>query len=185
MRSRTKVITSLTWLFWLPLSIETRGDRANLTDYCLPPADAAINAIRLDAPRDSVLKWLGQPEESPASAAEGAILSYRTVHVEIGPNGRVVRILTTHPGSEMPNGVRVGQSLEEVLERLKAPDSLEELEEVTWSPLVCEDAGSFDREQLLPEVTFTWAPVAAPNNPARPLVQERRLAKIELALRHR
>jgi hypothetical protein len=67
---------------------------------------------------------------------------------------------------------------------MKAPDNLEELEEVTWSPLLCEEHPTTVNSPL-PEVTFTWAIVQEPNDQARWWVQARRLTKIELAFRER
>jgi hypothetical protein len=79
----------------------------------------------------------------------------------------------------MPSGVRVGQTIPEVTRRLRLPDDLEELEEVTWSPPVCDD-GPLEAVLGSLEVTFTWTPVPGPFDPVRPLAQIRRLSKIEM-----
>ena len=147
----------------------------NLAGYCLPATDAALNGVHLGISSDSVLRLLGPPGKTDSSTRT---LIYPTIQIQLDAGSHVIRLITSSRAVRMPSGVRVGQSPDEVLRRLKAPES-EELEEVTWAPLLCQDSAAPSSPAA--EATFTWSPVAEPNHPARPLVQERRLAKIELA----
>lgn len=153
-------------------------------DYCLRQSEAALNGVHLAMPHDSVVGLLGEPGsrttrrgEDDGGAYETLILAYPGLQVEVGREERVERMVATGRGARMPTGVRVGQRLEEVLRRLGAPES-EELEEVTWSPPLCED-GPLDPVSVT--IAFSWTPVQGPFETGRPLNQVTRLVQIELA----
>ena len=76
----------------------------------------------------------------------------------------------------MPAGVRVGQSQEQVANRLGVSPDIDEFEEVVWSPPVCGDGASAD-------VNFTWTPVAGRFEANHPLEMTLKLSRIEM-VRH-
>lgn len=171
---------------WFALFLVISSTRLQREPYCLPQAQAVLNGIGLDTADDSVLVRLGPPSRRntrPGRDDGGAYqvreLIYPHLQVELGRNGRVERLLTTSQGASTPAGIRIGQTMEAVTQRLGISYWMDEFEEVTWTPPLCDD-GPLDVVVGTAEVTFTWAPVPGPFDPKRPLEQERRLAKLEM-----
>lgn len=174
-------------MFWFALFLLLGDPGSRPAPYCLPQAQAAIGGIRLDTPVDSVLARLGRPmsRRTRVAADDGGDyttveLIYAHLRVDLGRDSQVERMVTTSAGTATPAGIRIGQTLTEVAQRLGISSWMDEFEEVTWTPPLCED-GPINTDAASLEVTFTWAPIPGPFDPKRPLEQERKLVKLEMS----
>jgi hypothetical protein len=153
--------------------------------YCLPQRFLVLAGIRLDTPEDSVSRLLGPAlrRSNSRSRDDGGeydivTLHYQEMEVELDRGGRVAVLRTTSRRAAMAGGVRVGQTMEEVTGRLRTPPDLEELEEITWAPPICDDGPLVAAGGTGATLTWTSAPGLFDVN--RPWSQKRSLARIEL-----
>lgn len=174
-------------MFWFALVLLFGDPGSHQAPYCLPQAQAALGGIRLDFPGDSVLARLGRPMDrrTRIAADDGGDytiveLIYGHLQVDLGRDSQVERMVTISAGTATPAGIRIGQTLTEVAQRLGISSWMDEFEEVTWTPPLCDD-GPLNTSAPSPEVTFTWAPIPGPFDAQRPLEQERKLVKLEMS----
>jgi hypothetical protein len=165
----------------------TRAPFAAPAPYCISQRYLGLAGVRLGMPEDSVRRILGSPHREARSeaAAEGGlhervILHFHHVEVELSRGRSVTRLIATGPRAMMPGGVRPGQTVEEVVGRLSAPEELEELDEVTWSPAVCQ-SGPMDSLAGSVTVSFTWVTGPGSFDVHRSRNQSRVLSRIELS----
>ncbi|HTS87267.1 MAG TPA: hypothetical protein VMG41_02150 [Gemmatimonadales bacterium] len=143
-------------------------------NYCLPQTEAALE-VPLGATRADLAKAFGAPLRHARRAGRDADgpyqitqLGYPHLDADIGRDDRIERLATGDSAVATPSGVRVGQSLPQMMPRLGLPASAT-LSSRTWSPEFCQ------RGPLIPghaHITFTFDSTAKPGGP--------RLVRIEM-----
>ena len=107
-------------------------------EWCIPHSGATIARLGTFSPEDSIAT-LGDPVARDSGTGEDDGGEYRTTilrfrHVEVHVDDRgfgIERVETLDTTLALPSGVRVGMSLLEAQDRLKAPTSRRDL--ATWT----------------------------------------------------
>lgn len=139
----------------------TQGANAPVSEYCFPQKALAIGGVHYRDERKAVDRVLGKPLQTSMISVHGTAgpyrveqRRYRSVRLNLKASTQAVEsIVATGPGVAMPNGIRVGATLEDVsrILRYNVGESLSD--DLVWTPSLCEQ-GPYDWIFVGPQFSF-------------------------------
>jgi hypothetical protein len=113
--------------------------------YCLPQIQLSLAGVSLGDSARTVRRVFGRPLRVVRDSGQddGGVyqvlhLHYRDLLVDLGRN-RVELLSTTSPRVQLPSGVRVGMTLNQVSDHLRLPNADQYLRADTLGPVSCHD----------------------------------------------
>jgi len=131
---------TLRFLLFLALCLATSG-RSQTAPYCVPYPELRVGGVTFGDRIASVRRRLGSPQRVDSTWSEGDGAGYRVLVYHYGGlaisfrRGRVEAVDVSDSTAATPSGVRVGQTLQEVGQRLGV--DLRGLGSRRWEPPVC------------------------------------------------